>query len=171
MVKSIFIFGIGLLLMSCSSKPNSLQMKAFLAQQLKNTHTQEEWFAPTKVALNGVTFEQASWKDSTTNHSIGELTSHLLFWNETNLRAFKSENVSDLNIKNEETFEKYSEEEWEETLRKLDSIQTEWETLVENATEKQINDWGSEIANMCTHTAYHTGQIVYIRKQNGWWKQ
>ena len=41
---------------------------------------------------------------------------------------------------------------------------------LENATDEQISEWNVEIANMTAHTAYHTGQIMYIRKRNGWWK-
>ena len=32
-----------------------------------------------------------------------------------------------------------------------------------------IKEWSSSVANISTHNAYHTGQIVYIRKRNGWW--
>jgi hypothetical protein len=37
--------------------------------------------------------------------------------------------------------------------------------------EGMLNEWSSSIANMCSHNAYHTGQIVYIRKKNGWWQE
>ncbi|MEO9891214.1 hypothetical protein [Aurantibacter sp.] len=51
----------------------------------------------------------------------------------------------------------------------MDSIQSEWIYLVKSATAIELSDWSSEIANMCSHNAYHTGQIVYIRNQKGWW--
>ncbi len=49
---------------------------------------------------------------------------------------------------------------WQSAVRKLDSIQTEWERLTENATDEQLADWNVEIENMTAHTAYHTGQII-----------
>tara|TARA_R110002050_G_scaffold92566_1_gene193714 strand:+ start:232 stop:858 length:627 start_codon:yes stop_codon:yes gene_type:complete len=170
MKRILIILGICFLILSCSQKINDKSnVKALLVHQLKNTHTNQEWFVPTKTAIEGLTPEQSNWKDSTENHSIGELVSHLIFWNEINLKAFKGEKVSEFNEDNKETFMKNSAVDWEFAYRRLDSIQTEWERLTENATDEQIKEWSPEIANMASHTAYHTGQIIYIRKKNGWW--
>ncbi len=125
---------------------------------------------PTKKAIEGLTLEQSNLKDSTENHSIGELVSHLIFWNEMNLKEFKGEKVPEFKAGNKETFKKNNGTDWENAVKKLDSIQTEWEKLTENATGEQIIEWNTEIVNMTAHTAYHTGQIIYIRKHNGWWK-
>ncbi|MBP2832392.1 DinB family protein [Aquimarina sp. U1-2] len=168
---------IGLLLIltfeSCAKKENHADMRLFLVEQLKNTHTQQDWFVPTNKALEGLTFEQANVKDSTDNHSISEIVSHILYWNEINLRAFKEEEVDD-NITNDnqnaETFKISSGKDWSKTVQKLDSIQTEWELAVEKTSDQQIYLWQHEIADIAAHNAYHTGQIIYIRKKNGWWK-
>ncbi len=88
-----------------------------------------------------------------------------------NLRAFKGEDMSNFEVDNETTFKKYMDTEWKNLVNKLDSIQTEWEQLTEKATDEQLVEWGSEIANMAAHSAYHTGQIIYKRKHNGWWKK
>ena len=138
-------------------------------EQLKNTHSEQNWFVPTKIAIQGLSAEQSNWKDSTENHSIAELVSHLSFWSGMNLRAFKGEDMSDFDVDNNTTFKKYTDQEWRELVIKLDSIQTEWERLTENATDEQLTEWNSEILNMTAHNAYHTGQIIYIRKRNGWW--
>ncbi len=169
MKRILILVTVGFTILSCSEKTDVTNVKSLLTQQLKNTHTNQEWFVPAKVAIEGLTVEQSNWKDSTENHSTGELVSHLAFWNEINLRAFKGENMSDFDVDNEITFKKYSEKEWETAVGKLDSLQTEWERLTEKATFEQIKEWGSEIANMTAHNAYHTGQIMYIRKRNGWW--
>ena len=170
-MKGIFtIVCLGLIILGCSEKNNKPNVKSLLVEQLKNTHTNKEWFVPTKKAIEGITLEQSNWKDSTENHSIGELVSHLIFWNEMNLKAFKGEKVAEFKGDNKETFKKNNGQDWENATRKLDSIQTEWEKLTENATDEQISEWNVEIANMTAHTAYHTGQIMYIRKRNGWWK-
>lgn len=164
------IIGVGFLILGCSEKTGNPTVKSLLVQQLKNSHSNQEWFVPANKAVDGLTAEQSNWKDSTANHSIAELVSHLTFWNEMNLKAFKGADMSDFEIENDTTFEKYNEMEWVLAVKKLDSIQTEWEILTENATDKRIIEWSSDIANMAAHNAYHTGQIIYIRKRNGWWK-
>ncbi|SMG15019.1 DinB family protein [Arenibacter troitsensis] len=172
MKRILIILGIGCLILSCSQKINDkASIRALLVQQLKNTHSNQEWFVPTKTAIEGLTHEQSNWKDSTENHSIGELVSHLIFWNEVNLKAFKGEKLPEFNNDDKETFNKSNAGDWKIAYRRLDSIQTEWERLTERATDKQIKEWSSEIANMISHTAYHTGQIIYIRKKNGWWSK
>ncbi len=169
MNRIIVLFGLGLLILGCSEKKKDTNLKSLLIEQLKNSHENQEWFVPTKIAIDDITAEQSSWKDSSENHSIGELVFHLYFWNEMNLRAFNGEDMTDFNVDNEITFKKYSDTEWKTAIRKLDSIQKEWELMIKKASEEQLLEWSSEITNMTAHNAYHTGQIIYIRKRNGWW--
>jgi hypothetical protein len=58
--------------MATDTKPTT-SAKEILLQQLKNTHTKQEWFATMNNALAGLTADQAMWKDSSANHSIGQL--------------------------------------------------------------------------------------------------
>jgi uncharacterized damage-inducible protein DinB len=158
-------------ILGCSKKSSNTDLRLLLTELLKNSHTNQNWFIPTKIAIEGLSTEQSNWKDSTENHSIAELVSHLTFWNEMNLRAFKGENLSDFEVNNDTTFKKYTDNEWKELVVKLDSIQTEWERMTEVASDEQLTEWSSEIANMTAHNAYHTGQIIYIRKRYGWWNK
>src|SRR5215467_4087075 len=64
-------------------------LKSILLEQLRTTHTQKEWFVPVNVAVDGLTAEQANWKDGKGNHSVGELVSHLVYWNSEELAKFK----------------------------------------------------------------------------------
>lgn len=155
---------------NCSNNASETGVKPLLLEQLENTHTNQDWFVPVKTAVEGLNYEQATFKDSTDNHSIIEIIAHLIFWQERILKAFKEEQVSDFDDDNEVTFEYNEESDWTNSRMKLDSIQAEWERVVKNATDEQISSWSSEISNMAAHTAYHTGQIIYIRKQHGWWK-
>jgi hypothetical protein len=161
--------GLATMIMGCAAKKDFPSVKSLLVQQLKNTHTDQDWFVPVKIAVDGLTVQQSNWKDSTDNHSIGELVSHLIFWNERVLIAFKGNVLPDFNDDNELTFQKINERDWELAAKKLDSIQTEWERVTEKATQKQVKEWSASIANIAAHNAYHTGQIIYIRKRNGWW--
>src|SRR5467141_1289141 len=137
------------------------KLKGILLEQLRSTHNRKEWFVDAMTAVNGLTPEQASWKDGKGNHSAGQLTYHLVFWNRRSLAKFKGNN--------EETFNSFDAKTWSATVRQLDEVMTELEKLVENADENQLKGWASEIAHIGTHNAYHIGQIVYIRRLQGSW--
>ena len=46
---------------------------------------------------------------------------------------------------------------------------TQLESLVEHGTDDQVAKWAPSITHICTHNAYHTGQILYVRKLQGSW--
>lgn len=174
-MKISFWLGILLVMFSCSNVTKKAAVKpslrSILLEQLRNTHTNKDWYIPLNTAVEGLTAEQANWSDNTDNHSIGQLVSHLTFWNERSLIAFHGNTLPDFSDNNEETFAAFNKDNWQQMMSKSDSIQTAWEKAVEQAGHDQLNKWSSSIANMCSHNAYHTGQIVYIRKKNGWWNK
>ncbi|MGZ3444602.1 MAG: hypothetical protein ACXWLG_02965, partial [Myxococcaceae bacterium] len=43
-------------------------LKSSLLEQLRTTHTQQDWFVPLKPALEGVTPAQATWKPKGGDH-------------------------------------------------------------------------------------------------------
>lgn len=144
-------------------------LKSILLEQLKSTHTSEEWFVPANIAIDGLTAEQANWKDSNENHSIAQLTTHLIFWNEQSLAKFKGETPAAFDGNNKETFSPVNKDTWAATVKKLDDVLTEWENVIEAADDAKLASWYSTIAHIGTHNAYHIGQIIYIRKMKGWW--
>ena len=145
-------------------------LKSVLLDQLKTTHDKENWFVPITVALEGLTAEQAAWSDGTGNHSVGQLANHLLFWNERQLQKFRGEKSSPFNGNNDETFNAFSKEQWETTVKNLNKVLTDLEQTIQNADEASLKSWAETIANISAHNAYHTGQIIYVRKQQGSWK-
>lgn len=157
--------------LGCSEKGNDQELRTLLYEQLKQSHSQENWFVPMEVALKGLSPEQVNWKDSTQNHSIGELVSHLTFWNEMYLKTLKGEDVSDFEMENDSTFLVYSEQEWNDVTSKLDSIQIDFEKWIEDTSQEELAEEAFDILTMTSHNAYHSGQIIYIRKQNGWWNR
>ena len=159
------------LLISCSKQKSPDKVKVLLSEQLKKNHTEKDWYVPIGIAIEDLSEEQASWRDSIGNHSICEIVSHLIFWNQRILIAFQGNTPPDFDDNNEETFTMYCNESWKAIISKMDSIQTSWESDWERASQEQITEWGSSVASMSSHMAYHTGQIVYIRKQNGWWEE
>jgi len=144
-------------------------LKSILLEQLKTTHNVKDWFVPPTIAVEGLTAAQANWKDSSENHSIAQLATHLIFWNSQMLAKFKSEKPDAFNGDNKETFSPVDDKSWPATVKKLDEVLTEIEKIVEAADESKLNQMASAIAHIGTHNAYHTGQILYIRKMKGWW--
>lgn len=167
------IFVLYLLVLSSSAlaqdhKP-APTLKNILLEQLRSTHNKAEWFVPANTALEGITAEQANWTDGKGNHSVGQLANHLLFWDRRALAKFKGEPQEKYNGNNDETFTSFDAKKWDETVKQLDQVMTEWEQAVESADEAKLRDWYSEIAHIGTHNAYHIGQIVFVRKEQGSW--
>jgi uncharacterized damage-inducible protein DinB len=144
-------------------------LKSILLEQLKTTHNQKDWFVPANIAVEGLTAEQASWQDGKGNHSIGQLANHLVFWNQEELTKFKGEPPAKFSGDNNETFNNFDSKKWNATVQQLDQVLTDWEKAIEAADDKKLEAWYSTIAHIGTHNAYHLGQIVYIRKQQGSW--
>jgi hypothetical protein len=46
---------------------------------------------------------------------------------------------------------------------------TDLEKVVANASDAQLAAWAPTIANIATHNAYHIGEIVMVRKEQGVW--
>jgi len=148
-------------------KPATL--RSLLLYELHTTHNQAGWFVPISVAVDGLTAEQANWQPPGGGHSAGQLTYHLLFWNRRNLITFRGGTNEKFSGNNDETFDKFDNKQWSETVKQLDQVMTDLEALVETVDEGKLAEWAPTIANICTHNAYHVGQIVYVRKLQGSW--
>lgn len=147
----------------------SQDLRATLIQQLKSTHNNEEWFVPANLAVAGLTAEQASWKDGSGNHSVGQLTHHLVFWNERTLKNLKGEKQAEFAGNNDETFDSFDKKTWDDLVKRLDAVMAGIEKIVADAPEAKLKEIAPTIANISTHNAYHTGQIIFVRKlQKSW---
>jgi uncharacterized damage-inducible protein DinB len=144
-------------------------LKSILLEQLRTTHNTNDWFVSPSKAVEGLTPEQASWTDGKGNHSIGQLANHLIFWNSRNLARFKGQTPPKFSGDNDETFNSFDAKSWADTVKQLDQVMTDIEKFVESADDATVAKFASAIAHIGTHNAYHTGQILYIRKQQGWW--
>jgi len=144
-------------------------LRGVLLEQLRTTHDQKDWFVSVKEAVDGVTAEQANWTDGKGNHSIGQLTYHLLFWDRRALMEFKGEDPGKFSGNNDETFNNFDAKQWSTTVKQLDEVMTSWEKAVEGADEDKLKKEASTIAHIGAHNAYHIGQIIYVRKEQGSW--
>jgi len=149
--------------------PQPATLRSLLVHELHTTHSKADWFVPISVAVDGLTAEQASWQPPNGGHSAGQLTYHLLFWNRRALQRFKGETLEKFGGNNDETFDKFNDKQWADTVKQLDQVMTDLEKLVETADDKKLAEIATTVGNICTHNAYHVGQIVYVRKLQGSW--
>jgi uncharacterized damage-inducible protein DinB len=151
-------------------------LRSALLAELHSTHDKAEWFTPMNAAVAGLTAEQAKWVphnsqgklDPNANHSVGMLTYHLVFWNETVLARMREENPGTPG-NNDETFNDFDAAHWTELVQRLDRVMKNLEAEVEKMPEARLATVAPAISHVSTHNAYHTGQILYVRKLQGSW--
>ena len=144
-------------------------LKSVLLQQLRETHNQKDWFVSAKEAVAGVTAEQ----------SVGKTATAIIRWanwritsrsgTPESLASSKVKSTRQFQGKNDDTFDKYDPKEWDKTVTKLDTEMTEWEKAVEAADDAKLQKWAPTIAKIAEHRAYHIGEIVMVRKEQGSW--
>src|SRR6476661_8926583 len=123
-------------------------LKSILLEQLKTTHNVKDWFVPVNIALEDLTPEQAKWTDGSGNHSIGQLASHLIFWNLQQLYSFKKLPQPKFDGNNDETFNSFNSANWKATVQKLDSVLTAIEKAVEESDDAKLQSWYSNLAHI-----------------------
>ena len=170
MNKRIRIFLLLLLAIpACAQDKKPTTLREVLLAELKTTHDNEDWFVPANIAVKGLTAEQASWTDGKGNHSVGQLAYHILYWNRRNLQRLKGEQLEKFSGNNDETFDKFDSKSWNETVQQLDGVMKELEKWVETADEAKLKESAQVFTHISTHNAYHIGQIIYVRKEQGSW--
>jgi hypothetical protein len=92
-----------------------------------------------------------------------------VFWNQQELAKFKGEQPAKFSGNNDETFDKFDAKSWAATVKQLDDVMTALEKAVEQADDAKLSKWASTIAHVGTHNAYHIGQMIYVRKEQGSW--
>jgi uncharacterized damage-inducible protein DinB len=166
----ILALALGLTLDAAAQTPKPAPtLKSILLDQLHSTHDKSDWFVCGNVAVANLTPEQARWTDGKGNHSVGQLTYHLVFWNQRALQNFRGEKPPKFSGNNDETFNNFDAKQWNDTVHQLDQVMTDLEKTVASATDAQLAEWAPTIANIATHNAYHIGEIVMVRKEQGAW--
>ena len=152
-------------------------LRSTLLDGLHDSHDKADWYVPVGTAIAGLTSEQARWVptnsankiDPNFNHSVGMLTYHLWFWNARALAKINKAPIPQAPGSNDETFNDFDDERWTQTVHNLDETMRSLETLVAHASNSELAEWASTLRNVAEHNAYHTGQIVYVRKLQGSW--
>ncbi len=157
-----------------------MELNTLLPGLIQAGFVKKNWFVSLTESLEGLTPKQAAFKDSDANHSIKEIVNHVTFWNEYYLNIFKGIPVKETAVDNDSTFSANGTRNgvgWEELLEKLKKVSSEWQDELSKAGVKKLQSnfpnsseaWASVISNIIMHSAYHTGQIVVLRKQHGNW--
>jgi uncharacterized damage-inducible protein DinB len=152
-------------------------MKEILLYQLRAAWNQADWFVPLATAIEGVTPSQAAAKHNQKNNSIEEIVHHLIYWNELYLNRFKDAEFSFSEISNDETFKNPFGLTWDQCSKKIKDIFDEWINCIAGSEDARLNSsipnkgksWNIMICNLISHTAYHTGQIITLRKEYNCW--
>ncbi len=170
MRRLVFLLSFALCLAAVAqNKKPPTTLRGVLLEELRTTHDEEDWFVPAKIAVDGLTAEQARWSPGKGNHSVGQLAYHLWFWDARALADFKGEKSADFSGNNEETFDNFTAAQWDELVKKLDQVLADWEKAVESADDQKLAEHASLVAHVGAHNAYHLGQIIYVRKLQGVW--
>lgn len=143
-----------------------MNLKELLLAQL-NACQENTWFVSLLNSIDGLTEEQENWKPNGKTNSIFEIVNHLIFYNQRFLNRFK-DIPNDKNVDNN-TFKNKEELNWNDTVKWINEIMSEWKDVVKEADTNKLSDRSSELAHLTIHTTYHTGQIIYIRKLQGIW--
>lgn len=142
-------------------------------------YNEEGWFMPLTKALEGLSEEEFTWKESSNTHSIRQLVDHLLFWNERYLMRLKDVPLTAVKIEkdNDPTFNIYDSLSKNELIEKTYKVFDEILEILKNISDERLDEnafknfpdntdkWWEVLENITIHNAYHIGQIVFIRKQ------
>ncbi|EZH66664.1 hypothetical protein DH09_12160 [Bacillaceae bacterium JMAK1] len=147
-----------------------MDTRELLLTQLQAIHNKSGWFVSMNEALTGVTDEEALWTNHQSANTIWGTVNHLLYYNRSYLNRFKNQGGSPYSIdSNDESFDNHSHDSWEDTTRAFDTLMTEWADAVRTSNEETLNEKAPDLTHLTIHNAYHIGQIVDIRKQQGVW--
>ncbi|PJN57257.1 hypothetical protein PAEVO_39910 [Paenibacillus sp. GM2FR] len=149
-----------------------MNMKELLLQNWDYTMGQEDWYPPILPALKDVTVEQALWKpEGQAANSIWENVQHLLYYKQRLLARLEGTPLPDEGIGNDETFLIHdpSEEAWNMAREQIQDVHGALRHKFEEMPEAEIIESPQRILSLIMHDAYHTGQIVFLRKLQGSW--
>ncbi len=156
-----------------------MQIKDTLIRGWDEAYDVEGWYPPLKAALDNVSDKEATWRpEGKASHTIAELVIHLLFYKKRFLYRLETKTWTATIETNDESFSAIAEatpSQWHDAVNELNTVhQNIRKKLVEidaNDLDKPLPEAtiGEQFFTLIVHDAYHTGQIVMIRKLQGTW--
>ncbi|MFC5604836.1 DinB family protein [Sporosarcina koreensis] len=142
---------------------------------LDTTFDKESWYAPLKDAIEGLTAEQANWKPTgEATKTIWENLNHLIYYKEKHVAIMEGREWTQ-HLDGNETFyltdQSNDDQEWKKVIERAEKVQDSLrQVLNKTAVEDLDQDYLElKLVNIMLHDAYHTGQIIQIRKMQGSW--
>ncbi|WHY73824.1 DinB family protein [Fictibacillus enclensis] len=146
-----------------------------LLNVLDTTYDKESWYAPFKDAINGITAEQARWRPpGEATKSIWENVNHLIYYKERTAAKMEGREWKN-SLDGDETFlltePSNDDQQWKNVVERAERAQQGLrrvlsETPVEDLDQDSLE---AKLLDIMLHDAYHTGQILLIRKMQGSW--
>lgn len=142
---------------------------------LDTTFDKESWYAPLKDAIEGITAEQANWRPTgEATNTIWENVNHLIYYKERLVANMEGHEWTH-NLDGNETFyltdQSNDDKDWKEVIERAEKVQDSLRQVLSKTTVEELDQNSLEVKlfNIMLHDAYHTGQIIQIRKMQGSW--
>lgn len=153
-------------------------VKAILLDQLAACHNDDSWFKSSQTVLDDLSVAEVNRKPAGHPHSIRELATHLIFWNEMWLNRFIHDDMLEKStLSNDQTFgadhHQADEESWQATVSRLSQSFDHWREQVAAADPAKLEKlipayynapWWAVVSNLCTHNVYHIGQMMQLKQ-------
>ncbi|WP_201716302.1 DinB family protein [Rossellomorea arthrocnemi] len=146
-----------------------------LLRMLDTTYEEESWYAPIKPAIDGLTAEQASWRPvGEATKTIWENVNHLIYYKER-LAAKLEGREWTKTLDGNETFylteQLHDDKEWRAVVERVKTAHRGLREALSKTTTEMLEQDSLEgkLLDIMLHDAYHTGQIIQLRKMQGSW--
>jgi uncharacterized damage-inducible protein DinB len=156
-----------------------MQIKDMLIKGWDEAYDVEGWYPPLKAALNDLSDGEASWRpEGDASHTIAELVIHLLYYKQRFLHRLEAKAWTAKINTNDESFSAMADVTPSDWYRAVDELQAVHRNIRKKLNEIKESDLdallpeapiGEQFFTLITHDAYHTGQIILIRKLQGTW--
>ncbi len=151
-----------------------------LGQMREFAWNREGWFVPLEEALRGLTAREAAWQPPGGGLTIWQTLRDLNYWNAYMLRQITGAPPDAPDLENEETFgppgNPDDEDGWQAEIARARQLAGELRAALANLSESELDrplaDMGTAAASLgawLMHDAYHTGQIILLRRLQGAW--
>jgi uncharacterized damage-inducible protein DinB len=144
-----------------------------------HTYEEEDWYPPLLDALKGVTAAQADWRpEGSVVNTIWGNVHHLIFYKERMWKRLTGEEKEyPSGVTNDDTFavEAKGEAAWQETQARLERVHRGVRNRLASLSDEDfdrgmptraLDQW---VNSLIQHDAYHTGEIILLRKLQGSW--
>ncbi|MBK1441464.1 DinB family protein [Parapedobacter sp. ISTM3] len=154
-----------------------MDRKSIIQQYWQFAAEKEGWYPPYADALRDVDASLASWRpEGVAANTIWETVAHVIYFKERLIRRIKGFADQPLSG-NDETFvvKGSGEAAWQDAVAKLFDTHRTLGRLLQDMEDGDLDTpapsepIGAQFLDLTVHDAYHTGQIIFIRKLKGAW--